>query len=73
MNFKNVVLHMVSSLDVCLPCVFAGGYIHVYIYIYTQCSRYFSKTIWQKHPEARRSPINDDVKLEEPGEPGARV
>ena len=33
MNFKNVVLHMVSSLDVCLPCVFAGGYIHVYIYI----------------------------------------
>ena len=70
MNFKNVVLHMVSSLDVCLPCVFAGGYIHVY----TQCSRYFLKTIWQKqHPEARRSPINDDVKLEEPGEPGARV
>ena len=44
------------------------------IHVYTQCSRYFSKTIWQKqHPEARRSPINDDVKSEEPGEPGARV
>lgn len=39
MNFKNVILQMVSSLDVCLLCVFAGGYIHVY----TQCSRYYSK------------------------------
>ena len=57
----------------CLLAVCVCWRVYTCIYIYTQCSRYFSKTIWQKHPEARRSPINDDVKLEEPGEPGARV